>query len=467
MGALTLAWAGLKGAGASGRDMGRNAMITRRKALGGAAGLAGLGLAGGCTPSRPGAGFITATDGKLWNGAAPYRFVGANLWFGAYLGARTAYGDPARLTRELDRLAGAGVRNLRVLGGSELSPLTNSITPAFRTESDAYNEDLLKGLDLLLAEMAARDMRAVIYLTNFWEWSGGMMTYLYWTNGGRYINMNDPAHPWPQFPDFNAAFYQSKAAIALYHHYVRALVGRTNSVTGRAYADDPTIMSWQLANEPRPGGTDAIGGANLPNFYAWINETAALIKSLDANHLVSTGSEGVRGCMERSDCVIASHEGPNIDYLTAHIWPQNWSWIDPRDIEGTFANAEAHTRAYISEHIALAGQLGKPLVIEEFGFPREAESFDAAAPTTHRDRFYKIIYDAVEESVAQNGPLAGSNFWAWGGEGRAAHADWRFAVGDTSYMGDPPHEPQGWYSVLDGDDSTLALISAHAEALRA
>ncbi len=42
-------------------------------------------------------------------------------------------------------------------------------------------------------------MRAVLYLTNFWEWSGGMMTYLSWINGGNYINMNDPAHPWPEF----------------------------------------------------------------------------------------------------------------------------------------------------------------------------------------------------------------------------------------------------------------------------
>jgi mannan endo-1,4-beta-mannosidase len=40
-------------------------------------------------------------------------------------------------------------------------------------------------------------------------------------------------------------------------------------------------------------------------------------------------------------------------------------------------------------------------------------------------------------------------------------------VGDTSYVGDPPHEPQGWYSVFDSDESTLALIRAHAQAIRA
>jgi mannan endo-1,4-beta-mannosidase len=34
-------------------------------------------------------------------------------------------------------------------------------------------------------------------------------------------------------------------------------------------------------------------------------------------------------------------------------------------------------------------------------------------------------------------------------------------------MGDPPHEPQGWYSVFDVDASTCAIIHAHAAALKA
>ncbi len=88
-----------------------------------------------------------------------------------------------------------------------------------------------------------------------------------------------------------------------------------------------------------------------------------------------------------------------------------------------------------------------------------------AAATTFKDRFYGLIYGAVEESMAKGGPIAGSNFWAWGGEGRAEHADHLFVRGDTSYLGDPPHEPQGWYSVFDSDASTQALIRSHAAAL--
>jgi mannan endo-1,4-beta-mannosidase len=444
-------------------------MLTRRSMF-----LSGALLLAGCTTtgrhaavmSTPGK-FISRRGTQFLLNDKPYYFAGANVWYGAYLGAEANFGKRDRLKRELDAMRSLGISNLRVLASSELSPLKNSITPGFRNNTADYNETLLRGLDFLLAEMGARDMRAVLYLTNFWEWSGGMMTYLYWTNGGRFINMNDPAHPWPAFADFNAAFYGNTNAVEMYHDYVRAVVTRTNSINGKRYADDPAIMSWQLSNEPRPGGSEAIGKPNLPTFYGWIRGTAGLIKSLDPNHLVSTGSEGLKGCLESEECVATVHEPPEVDYLTAHIWPQNWSWVDPKDLPGTFASGAAQTRQYIDQHVAIAGKLGKPLVFEEFGFPRDGGSYEPGTPTSFKDRFYQIIYDAVLESARNGGPVAGSNFWAWGGEGRAAHPDFKFQPADLSYVGDPPHEPQGWYSVFDGDTSTKAVIRAHATALRA
>jgi mannan endo-1,4-beta-mannosidase len=444
-------------------------MFTRRHLIAGGSALVGACAAPGLAPAggSPAANFVRREGTGFRFGTTPYRIVGTNMWYAPFLGAEAPIGNRDRLRRELDRLVALGIDNVRILGSAELSPLKNSITPGFRDRSNTYNETLLVGLDHTLAEMGRRNMRAVLYLTNFWEWSGGMATYNYWTNGGRFINMNDPAHPWPEFADFSSLFYGNRAAVAMYHHYVHTLVTRVNTVTGRRYIDDPAIMSWQLANEPRPGGSGDAIKRQLAGYIAWINSTARLIKSLDPNHLVSTGSEGPQSCNGDVDCVVQAHSSPDVDYVTSHIWPQNWGWADPKDLAGTFPTVERNTRDYIAKSVAIAERASKPLVIEEFGFPREGGSFDPAVATAHKDKFYALIYQAVEESIRTGGVIQGSNFWAWGGEGRAAHGDYAFVRGDTSYLGDPPHEPQGWYSVLDGDTTTQALIKSHAGRVKA
>ena len=433
-------------------------MITRRAALAASAAALAIGGPAMARPTPP-SGFVRREGMALTLDGRPYRFVGANLWYAAWIA-----GQP-RLERELDALAALGVANLRIAASAELSPLKNSVRPAFRDETGAYDERLLTGLDHAMAEVGRRGLKAVLYLTNFWEWSGGMATYLLWTNGGRYIDMNDPAHPWPAFPDFVAGFYRSPEAIALYHDHVRRIVGRVNSVTGVAYADDPAIMAWQLANEPRPGGSDAVADQTLAPFHDWISSTARLIKSIDPNHLVSTGGEGLKGSMEREDLVLWSQAFDDVDYMTAHLWPGNWGWLDRSDMAGTHARAMAQSADYIARHVALARRSGKPLVLEEFGYPRDGDLYSPDAPTTMRDGFYGMIHDTVLASAREGGPLTGSNFWAWNGEGRAMHADARFRPGDSAFLGDPPHEPQGWYGVFDSDASTLVQIRTHASAL--
>ena len=380
-------------------------MLTRRDVMIGGSVLAAATAAPAVVRSRH---FVRVTGARFNKDGALYPIAGTNMWYAAYLGAEAPIGNLDRLRRELDRLTALGVDNVRILGSSEFSPLKNSVRPTFRDQTKNYNEALLRGLDHALAEMGRRGMRAVIYLTNFWEWSGGMMTYLYWTNGGRYVDMNDPAHPWPEFADRSSEFYASAPAVAMYHDYIRAVVSRRNTVTGQLYRDDPAIMAWQLANEPRPGGSAELGHAHLAAYLQWIDKTARLIKSLDPNHLVSTGSEGTHGLHRRKPMRGAMPTAsPAVDYVTAHIWPQNWSWADPKDLAGTWPTMERNTHDYIAKQVAVAKRLNKPLVIEEFGFPRDGGSFDPATPTTFKDRFYELIYGAVLDSVRSGGPIAG------------------------------------------------------------
>jgi len=435
--------------------------LDRRTALAGlAGGIALLGTGGGSAgAATAGPAFVRREDTRLLRGSELYRVTGANVWYAAWLGADAPFGDRARLGREFDRLQALGLNNLRIMAAAEEGPLRNSIKPGFSQPDGTLNAALLGGLDFALAEIARRGMTAVVCLGNFWEWSGGFGTWLYRVTGA-YMDMNDPAHPWPAYPDATSAFYASDEAVALYHAHVRAIVTRTNAVTGRRYADDPTIMSWQLANEPRPGGSDASVARNREAYVRWIDETAALIRSLDANHLVSLGHEGTQGANGSEDLVRRAHQ--NIDYLTAHIWPLNWGWVSGKDLAGTWDAGSAKVRDYLATHERMASELGKPLLFEEFGFPRDGESYAPDAATSFRDRYYRLIYGAVEASWDRGGPIVGSNFWAWNGEARTAHADSRFAEGDHAYMGDPPHEPQGWYGLFDSD-STLGVVRRLAQ----
>ncbi len=51
--------------------------------------------------------------------------------------------------------------------------------------------------------------------------------------------------------------------------------------------DDPTILAWSLANEPRCAGDP--GCTTIPR---WAHSTAAYLKSLDPNHMVTLVSGG-------------------------------------------------------------------------------------------------------------------------------------------------------------------------------
>ncbi len=432
--------------------------LTRREAVAGAAGT----LALSSVPARGETitpGFVTREGTRLLRAKAPYRITGANLWYAAWLGADAAYGDRARLIRELDRLQALGINNLRIMAAAEEGPLKNAITPGFTRPDGSANAALFAGLDFALAQIAKRGMTAVLVLSNFWEWSGGLQTLLYRTTG-RYIDMGDPAHPWPAFADATAAVYANRDAVALYRKHIRSLLARRNTINGMAYAQDPAIMSWQLANEPRPGGSKAAIAANREAYLAWIAETAALIRAGAPRHLVSLGQEGTQATNGDAGLVADAHA--QVDYVTAHIWPLNWGWVAGSDLAGTWPEGRRKVEAYLAAHVAIAESLGKPLVIEEFGFPRDGEAYAPEAATTFREAYYGVIYDAVEASWRSGGVIAGSNFWAWNGEARAAHSDFRFATGDAAYMGDPPHEPQGWYGIFDSDAGMQDRIRAHA-----
>ena len=234
------------------------------------------------------------------------------------------------------------------------------------------------------------------------------------------------------------------------------MAGRTNRYTGKPYAESPAIMSWQVANEPRAFADDSVTKAA---FADYIIATARAIKETDPNHLVSTGSEGIHGCEYDMDLWRRIHEDPAIDYGILHLWPYNWSWVNERTLTDSVDHAYAKAVAYIKPHSDAMKAAGKPLVLEEFGYPRDGMLYAPGTPTTGRDRFYARIF----ELIATSGMINGCNFWGWGGYAQPAHDTWQPW---DPYTGDPAQEAQGLNSVFASDSTTLGIIRSSVDAIK-
>lgn len=406
-------------------------------------------VAGSCgNMGRGGADFVKVEEGKFVKDGKPYYFIGANMWYAALLASEGEGGDRERLAVELDSLQAMGVDNIRVIVGSD-GPhgVRTKFEPVMQTSPGVYNDTLLQGLDYLMADLGRRGMKAVLYLTNSWEWSGGFGQYLEWAGFGTAPLSSEL--PWKDYCDFLTQFYESEEAVGMYYDHLRKIVSRVNTVTGKPYSEDEAIFSWQICNEPRP-----FSSANKDAFARWVEESASLIKSLDTNHMVSTGSEGLYGCEVDMDLFAKIHSIPEIDYFNIHIWPYNWNWVTKENLDSVEI-AISESEKYIEAHLPVVRSVGKPLVIEEFGYPRDGFSFERGTLVAARDRYYEYICGLVIESASSGGCIAGCNFWAWGGMAPRTHGQW--LPGDA-FSGDPAHEPQGFYSVYDDDATTISVI---------
>ena len=81
-----------------------------------------------------------------------------------------------------------------------------------------------------------------------------------------------------------------------------------------------------------------------------------------------------------------------------------------------------------------------------------------------RDTFLNMIYKIIEENMQSAKPVAGTNVWTWGGEGRSHHSEAKWLEG-IDYTGDPPQEPQGLNSIFNIDTTTLKIMKQHSKVI--
>ncbi|KAI8568623.1 hypothetical protein RHMOL_Rhmol02G0214900 [Rhododendron molle] len=220
---------------------------------------------------------------------------------------------------------------------------------------------------------------------------------------------------------------------------------RMNTVNGVAYKDDPTIMAWELMNEPRCQ-IDYSG----KTLNGWVEEMASYVKSIDGNHLLEIGMEGFYGDSnpdrkqynpgyQVGTDFIANNLIKEIDFATIHAYPD--IWLSGQDDNSQMGFMQRWMTSHWTDSRTI---LKKPMVFSEFG----KSSKDAGYSINARDSFLNAIYMNIYNLARSGGGIGGGLVWQIMGEGMESYDD-------------------GYSIVLNQNPSTNAVIARQSTQMKA
>jgi mannan endo-1,4-beta-mannosidase len=185
-----------------------------------------------------------------------------------------------------------------------------------------YGEDGIQRLDYVVSAAEKAGIKLVLPFVNNWNDYGGINAYV------------------TAFGGDSISWFTDVRSQAVYRDYIKVLVSR--------YKSSPAIFAWELGNEPR------CSGDNYTTILKWATDAAAYIKSLDPNHMVTTGEEGFFDASDGVNNGMSIYSGvagtsfshnikiPDIDYGVFHLYPSWWgypyswgdTWIEEHDAIG-------------------------------------------------------------------------------------------------------------------------------------
>lgn len=333
--------------------------------------------------------FVKQAGPELRLNGKIFRFAGSNNYY-------LMYKSQFMVDDVLDRAAAQGFRVLRIWGSLEIGNQdgSNSVDGIkegvyfqyWDGDSPAYNDgpDGLQRLDYIVHKAGQNGIKLVIPFVNNWNAFGGMDQYVRWAGG-----------------QYHDDFYTNPVIRQWYKDWIAHLLNRTNIYTGIRYKDDPTIMTWELANEPRclsAGAYPRSPNCTTDTLIEWADDVSTFIKTIDPKHLVSVGDEGFHCIPGAADWTENCSEGvdtlaftalDNIDVMSFHLYPDHWG------------KSPEWGTAWIERHFADARALGKPAMLGEFGLQDKSI----------RNPVFKTWTDAVFQSRG-----AGALYWILSGE---------------------------------------------------
>jgi len=358
--------------------------------------------------------FVTRSGSLLILDNKPFYAIGVNSYF---LQNLAAYGDTVHLNEIFQEAKQLGVTTIRTWGFFDNTD-SNNVT-VIQYLPGRFNEGGLQALDRVIAKAKEYSIRLIIPLVNNWEDYGGMNQYVHWyaqmfptnTNTfqkaeqkiikgaeGRYYRFfisNSHTHD---------DFYTNTTIKQWYRDYASMLLNRVNTITNIRYKDEPAILAWELANEAR--SSDRTGTI----VSSWMDEMSTFIKSIDPNHLISSGDEGLDVSTKFYSDVSKYNDQfwlfdgtggssfrknislSNIDIGSIHCYPESWGLTADQAIR------------WLTDHNQLANDIRKPMILGEVGKKYQQDLFftvlfnEAFAGNTAGILIWQFVYDGRQNN---------------------------------------------------------------------
>lgn len=299
--------------------------------------------------------FITARDSKFMLKGKELRFFGFNAYY-----LQTEASDSRKKYVVDDVFSFAKNSGFKVIRTWAFNNSDSAYPGVIFSKPYEPREQGLIGLDYVIAKAKEYDLLLILSLANNSPDYGGIEQYIRWAN--QYL----AAQSSKSFSQNH--FFTDDSIISWYKFHINSILSRVNTFNGILYKDDPTIFSFELMNEAENSGY------SYSHIKNWYEKTAEYFKSIDTNHLLTTGEIGfdvdammysnVDFFYNSANFLFNGSKGtsfavnsalPLIDYTSIHSYPEAWNM-----------NAKAGI-TWIKDHSEISEALNKPMILGEFG----------------------------------------------------------------------------------------------------
>ena len=183
---------------------------------------------------------------------------------------------------------------------------------------------------------------------------------------------------------------------------IKKIIERRNSVNGKVYRNDSTILAWEIANELE------YWHFAESDVQKWIDEIATYVKSLDKNHLLTIGINTNIFNYINGNVLYKIFNAAALDFFSFHFYPSvdmvnTGNAMLPKD--EICRQIDFIARKFLS--------LGKPVIMGEFGFSNSMILNPGGKSGRDNMNFYNLTFEKYMNAAFSAG-CSGVMFWGWG-----------------------------------------------------